>query len=134
MLQYKNKKEDLYQYMDNNRQYFSEVDIETYQAIRAMLHSEKQLKRFAEKESGKGTVNMCKALEDIYEDGKSEGIKEGIKENIRVLIETCREFQSSKEDTAARICQKLLLSQEEAEGYVEKYWDSGIVLLSGIRL
>lgn len=118
MLQYKNKKEDLYQYIDNNRQYFSEVDIETYQAIRAMLHSEKQLKRISEKDSGKETVNMCKALEDIYEDGKSEGIKE----NIRALVETCREFRSSKEDTAARICQKLLLSREEAEGYVEKYW------------
>ena len=42
--------------------------METYQALRAFLHSENMLKDFAV--SGKeARIDMCQALEELYQDG-----------------------------------------------------------------
>lgn len=54
--------------------------------------------------------------------GISQGITQGISQSIRALIETCQEFQASKEDTVLRIMNKFSLSPEEATSLVEKYW------------
>ena len=53
------------------------MDEETYQAIREFLHSERILKSKIKKEEGKETVDMCKALEDLYNDGIEQGIEQG---------------------------------------------------------
>ena len=72
------------EYLHQNRQYFKRIDVETYQAMREFMHSERVMKDM--KNSRKGTkINMCKALEDIYEDGWAEGIREGEKK-MKVLI------------------------------------------------
>ncbi len=64
------------EYLHQNRQYFESIDVETYQAMREFMHSERVMKDM--KNSRKGTrINMCKALEDIYEDGKTEGKEMG---------------------------------------------------------
>ena len=44
MLKYRGQKEKLRQYMQENKAYFGQVDVETYQALRVFLHSEKMLK------------------------------------------------------------------------------------------
>ena len=54
------------------------MDEETYQVIREVLHSERILKSKIKKEEGKETVDMCKALEDLYNDGIECGIEQGI--------------------------------------------------------
>lgn len=38
------------------------------------------------------------------------------------MVETCRELGLSQEDTYARLRQKIHMSKEEAEDFVEKYW------------
>lgn len=48
--------------------------------------------------------------------------KAGIIQSISALIETCKEFHASKEDTVLRIERKFSLSTEEAFALVEKYW------------
>lgn len=89
MLKYRNRKEELRSYMGRHRDYFGNVDLETYRALRAFLHSEKMLKDVActEKEV---RIDMCQALEDIYSDGiregKAEGIAEGKAEGIAAVI------------------------------------------------
>lgn len=62
-------------YLHQNRQYFEAIDVETYQAVREFMHSERVMKDMTN--SRKGTrINMCKALEDIYEEGREEGRRE----------------------------------------------------------
>lgn len=66
-------------------------------------------------------INYMKSweLERMY---REEGIAEGREEGMIALIETCQEFGKSKEETLAKVMQKLSLSKEKAATYVEKYW------------
>lgn len=73
MLEYKKEKEKLLSYMNEHKAYFEHMDMESYLAARTLLDSEKQLKEYQKKEE---EVNMCKALEDLYQDGVDSGIEE----------------------------------------------------------
>lgn len=67
------------------RQYISNYKInlvepgkmDTYHVIREFLHSEKVLKAIDEGKREE-TVDMCKALQDLYDEGIEKGIKEGM--------------------------------------------------------
>ena len=83
MLKYRGKGSGMQEYLEKHRKYFSSVDRETYQAVRELLHSESQLKSIVSEKNGKESVNMCKALEDIYNDGLNEGKKELIAQLIQ---------------------------------------------------
>ena len=75
MLKCRGDKNAMRKYLHQNRQYFEAIDVETYQAVREFMHSERVMKDM--KNSRKGTrINMCKALEDIYEEGREEGRRE----------------------------------------------------------
>ncbi|MEO2239520.1 hypothetical protein ABE547_09940 [Dorea sp. YH-dor226] len=87
MIQCKESKEKLIEYLSEKESYFRNVDEETYQAIREFLHSERILKSKIKKEEGKETVDMCKALEDLYNDGIECGIEQGIERGIERGIE-----------------------------------------------
>ncbi|OUP84605.1 hypothetical protein B5F07_07165 [Lachnoclostridium sp. An169] len=76
MLKYRGQKEKLRQYMQENKAYFGQVDVETYQALRVFLHSEKMLKDMKKTEREERN-DMCQALEDIYTDGVKAGKLEG---------------------------------------------------------
>ena len=58
--------------------------------------------------------------------GKEEGLKlgrmEGRTEGIKSLIETCQDFNASKEDTILKLIEKFSISQEDAAEYIAKYW------------
>ena len=54
---------------------------------------------------------------------RSIGISQGISQTISALIETCKEFNVTKEDTVARIVEKFAMSKEDAFDLVEKYWN-----------
>lgn len=72
MLKYRGEKEKLQRYMQENREYFGQVDVESYQALGAFLHSEKKLKEIVE-HGEEEQIDMCKALDDIYADGEKAG-------------------------------------------------------------
>lgn len=94
----------------------------------------------------KGNIDMCKAVRELIEDGRTEGrkigLQEGMKEGIqkgitegkneeriagiRILIDTCREFGASREQTAEKVAVKYNLDGEEAAGYLKVYWKSGV--------
>lgn len=95
MLKYRGEKEKLQRYMQENRDYFGQVDVETYQALGAFLYSGKKLKEV--EDSGKEEqIDRCKALDDIYADGVRDEkffiitrmIKEGISASV---IRKCTE-------------------------------------------
>ena len=81
MLKYKNKKTELMKYIKDREEYFRNVDMDTYHVIREFLHSEKVLKAIDEGEREE-TVDMCKALQDLYDEGIEVGIEKGIKEGM----------------------------------------------------
>ena len=86
VLQYRGKKEELRSYMLENRDYFGQVDVETYHALQSFLHSEKIMKE-VEVSQGKERIDMCQALEDIYADGVKDGEKTGrTQEKLAIIV------------------------------------------------
>ncbi len=53
---------------------------------------------------------------------KQEGLEEGLIQGSIALIETCQEFQLSKEETLNRIVQKFNFDTDTATAYIKKYW------------
>ena len=132
MLKCRGNKKELLDYMNKREAYFRNVDEETYQVMREFLHSEKMLKEKVERMEGKETVDMCKALEELYNDGVEQGIEQGRKQGIeqgiecgmfRGTIEIMKEFGISMEEAIERIMKKFEITKEQAEKEVEKYWN-----------
>lgn len=121
MLKYKTHKEELRNYIKQNETYFKKLDRETYQAVRELLHSEKELKEVSRNE--KGEMDMCKALEDLYKSGVDAGMaagtQAGIQTGIQVLIRTYREFQLPETEILSRIQKEFSLKKDEALAYLK---------------
>ena len=81
MLKYKGNKELLNNYVNENPEYFNNIDKETAFVIGELLDSEDILKTADEIREGE-QMSMCKALEDLYNDGRLEGRLEGLTELI----------------------------------------------------
>lgn len=106
MLKCRNNKEAMMQYVEEHKDFFESVDIETYYAIKEFIHSEKILKDPKNMESEEETVNMCKALQDLYEEGVEQGRKE--EEQKRKAVE---EINARLEEENRRL--KELLEKRE---------------------
>ena len=104
--------------MQENRAFFENVDVDTYQAMREFLHSERQLKSIKQSKGKEQRINMCKALEDLYNDGIEKGMEKG----IEALIETCHELGVSRDDTVAKLMSRFDMEHESALQSVERYW------------
>lgn len=115
MLKYKQDKENILRYTEQHSEYFTRVDYETAQAIKAMLGTGDLLKD--KLEARKEGNNVCKALHDLYDDGKAEGLAEGKAEGLaegllKGKILTMFEFGLSPEDIAYKV--------EQSVGYVNE--------------
>ena len=100
VLKYRGNKTRLQNYMQENRDYFTCVNADTYQALCAFLHSEKMLKEI--KDSGKDVkIDMCKALEELYQDGVKEGREEGIAAVILNMLKSGMSIPDIKKYTGA---------------------------------
>ena len=67
-------------------------------------------------------IDMCKAIQEMYDDGVKDGIQKGVERGIAAVIRTCRNLNVSKEDTLNNIQREYELSKEDAEKYLETYW------------
>ncbi len=127
MIQCRGDKENLLKYINERKEYFQNVDEETYYVIREFLHSERMLKENIEKSQGKETVDMCKALEDLYNEGIEIGMTRGMECGmelgvIKGVVETLYDFGTEKDTAIQRVMQKFEMSREQAEKVVESYW------------
>lgn len=61
-------------------------------------------------------------LKKIREDEYDLGLEDGRKIGMKALIETCRDLEVSKEETADRVSAKFCISEEEAIEYVKEFW------------
>ena len=77
MLRYRSNKTKLKNYMNDREEYFRNVDEETYYVIREFLHSERVMKTI-NKKNGEEKVDMCQALEELYNDGVEAGKEVGM--------------------------------------------------------
>lgn len=111
MLQCRGDKNRLMEYINTKADFFRNVDGETYQFICTMLHSKKLLKGKVEKGKGEARVDMCKALEDLYNDGIEQG-----------MVEAFQEIGMEKDEVIERIMKKFEISREQAKECVEQYW------------
>lgn len=119
MLKYRKNKEGMKSYVQNNRSYFAQVDQASYNAVRAMLGSEQHLRAVRMKEGG--TVNMCKALEDLYQDGVEEGLEKGLEQGIKVMVQDYLEEGYGKEKILDKLKKGFSLDQEESRRYYERF-------------
>lgn len=122
MLKYRKNKQAMREYIRENEQYFRNVDIDTYNVLRVLLHSQNQLKDIRKIRKNEEAIDMCEALQGIYDEGVEEGIKEGIKQGILALIETYSELGQSKENALKKIMEKFDLDEKTAKEYIEEYW------------
>lgn len=81
MLQCRSEKEKLQEYIRKNKDYFENVDVETYQAMRELLRSERIMRDMSS--AGKeGKIDMCRAMEEWYADAVREGREAGMEQGI----------------------------------------------------
>lgn len=136
VLQLRDKTENLLRYMNDNRDYFSCMDYDSYNAFEVLLGTKRLLKN-NKKKTREGN-DMCKALEDWYNDGRnkgmeqgrsegikqgrsegikqgrSEGIKQGRIEGLSIFITTLRELNHTEEQIREQLIKKYNLTSEEA--------------------
>ncbi len=75
MLRYRQDKEKMIEYVNRHKKFFGYVDRETTHAIGAVLHSKKLVAiiKNAKTDEKKEGDDVCKALDDLYNDGVAKG-------------------------------------------------------------
>lgn len=150
MLRYSDDKEEMIKYVKKHQQFFSQIDEDSYNAARVMLGSERSLKPVKElkKDESTGGVDMCKALEDLYQEGVEKGLSEGwsqglsegrsqglsegrsqglsegrsqgLSEGIEALILDYQEEGFGKEKIVAKLIKRFSLTTEAAQACYER--------------
>ena len=115
MLRYRDSKEELTDYINENKKFFQNVDYETSQAMKAFLNM-KQIP--GEAEHKEEMVDMCKAIQEMYDDGVKDGIQQGIAATIR----TCQNLNASRIETFNNVRKEYKLTEEQTEEYLNTYW------------
>ncbi|WP_455056076.1 hypothetical protein [Merdimonas faecis] len=119
MLKYRDRKEELQKYIYQNQEYFSSMDVETYQAVREFLHMEKELKEVAE--LGKEEkVNMCQAMEEWYQDALAEGREVGREEGRNAFLKELIERKLKKGLSVEEIAEILEADLETVRTLIEE--------------
>ena len=112
MLRYRNSREELTDYINQNKEFFQHVDYETSQAMKAFLNMKDVPGKVGQKED---EVDMCKAIQEMYDDGVRDGIKQGIQQGIQKGVELIQS-KLQKKKTSEQIAEEL----EESVEVIEK--------------
>lgn len=101
MLKYKHNKKELQHFINDNHSFFCSVDYDTCNAITALLNTDKIFKIDDVKKEGN---DMCKALDDLYNDGIERGHASGLKEGHEIsIINLIKKGKLSIEDGAEEL-------------------------------
>ncbi len=114
MLQCRSNKDALINYMQKNEIYFRNVDEETYQVIREFLHSERTLKKVVNRKKEE-RIDMCQALEDLYNDGIEQGINQKLVEQVKKKL--------AKDKSVTEIAEELEENVEIIENIIKGIQD-----------
>lgn len=123
-LRYSDDKEALRKVVATHSEKYYNVSNETYQIIAMLTNSEELLMNNSnsKNDGGRNQNNMCKALQDIKDEGLSEGLEIGRNEGITAFISACRDFGVAREEILGKLVEKFSLEAVKAEEYMKKYW------------
>ena len=104
------------------------VSVEVGLTVGSIVNSQAIINQALSMEKEGGNINMCEALQRWLDEevkkGKIEGKVEGKAEGkIEGTINTYRRFHVSKKETKENLIKEFLLSEIEAEEYMNKFWD-----------
>ena len=104
MLKYRKDKDGLRNYVNENKQFFQKVDHETSQAMKAFLN----MKHIpGETENKEETINMCKAIQEMYDDGVRDGMQQGIQQGRDDLLKEKVKRKLQKQKSLEQIADEL---------------------------
>ncbi len=63
---------------------------------------------------------MCKAFEDMRQEGYDEGMEKGMEKGIRILIEVYQELGMAQDDIREKCVEKYGITREDAGKYVRE--------------
>ena len=112
MLKCKNNKDELQKYMRENEAFFGHVDYNTSQAISEFLQSEKLAKKLVNREKEEGETDMCKALDDLYQEGIDLGEARGRAEQLVDLVKRKLERGDSVKKIADDLMEEVSVVEE----------------------
>ncbi|MBQ9926395.1 MAG: hypothetical protein IJO65_00330 [Lachnospiraceae bacterium] len=104
----RNNKKEFIEYLRNSKE-CSKMDDESWDVLGKVTNSPKMINQFKNKAEEEG--NMCRALEEFYDDGVAEG------EAIKLIGLVCRKIAKEKE--VSQIAEEL----EEDEYTIKKIYD-----------
>ncbi|MBD5494149.1 MAG: hypothetical protein HDR12_07185 [Lachnospiraceae bacterium] len=127
-LRYSKDKERLKEIMEENKEAYSNIDRETRDMLEVVANI-KIPEKFKTVEEGRERYDMCKAFEDMRQEGYDEGISKGIEQGIeqekeqgiRILIQTCQELGLTADSITEKCAEKYEMSREIAGKYVKEY-------------
>ena len=132
ILQYRKNRAGLKQILKDDPEY-QRMDADTLEVVSVTLNApgiwkEREKYMNIDSDVGREEYNMCQALQEWAEEergiGMELGIQQGIQQGIQVFMKMCHEFGVSCEDAIRRIKQEFSLSEEDAQEYINKYWDA----------
>ncbi|MDO4339491.1 MAG: Rpn family recombination-promoting nuclease/putative transposase [Eubacteriales bacterium] len=93
-LQNTKSREELKNYVNENREIFEELEEDAYDFISVMSHSPELKKIKKNNQTEGGRYNMCKAIQEMIEESKREGRQEGRQEGIQLTKKIYRSHMS----------------------------------------
>lgn len=99
---------------------FQQLDEDTYDTIWNYVGNKQMLKMKKASETEKGGIDMRCAIDDIYEDGLAEGEKRG----IAGMLDLLKELGCSANDAKLHLKNRLHLSEDTANEYIQKCWNT----------
>ena len=97
MLKYRKDKDGLRNYVNQNKKFFQKVDHETSQAMKAFLN----MKHIpGETENKEETINMCEAIQEMYDGGVRDGMQQGRDDLLKEKVKRKLQKQKSLEQIA----------------------------------
>ncbi len=104
MLKYRKDKDGLRNYVNENKQFFQKVDHETSQAMKAFLN----MKHIpGETENKEEAINMCEAIQEMYDDGVRDGMQQGIQQGRDDLLKEKVKRKLQKQKSLEQIADEL---------------------------
>lgn len=120
MLQYRGNTEKLKGYVEEYREYFGSVDKDTYNAIAELLQSKSKLKNALKPirtKNGEERVDVCKAIDGIYDNGVNAG-KKMMRDKLKEAEYKAKEAEykaKEAEDKMRKAANRLLNKMEVSE-------------------
>ena len=104
MLKYRKDKDGLRNYVNENKKFFQKVDHETSQAMKAFLN----MKHIpGETENKEEAINMCEAIQEMYDDGVRDGMQQGIQQGRDDLLKEKVKRKLQKQKPLEQIADEL---------------------------